>query len=152
MSKLVDDGIVTDELLAWFTAQLTPFGILVGDADSPAASTDDVAHPKFLEVRQLPDGEMPSGGWTQPLMVRGLKYQLRAVGENRRQAQWVAQRAREKLFEYASPQGTGYATPITLAKHAVVRREAVSDLGYVASGRSGGYLFHIRLRVQRTQD
>lgn len=152
MSKLVDDGIVTDELIAWFTTHLGPLGILVGDADSPAASTDDVAHPKFLEVRQLPDGEIPSGGWGQPLAVRGLKYQLRAVGETRRQAQWVAARAREKLFEYAVPQGTGYMTAMPLPKHAVVHRELVSDLGYVASGRSGGYLLHIRIRVQRTQD
>lgn len=149
MSVLVDDGLVTDDLIAWFRTQLDPHGILIGDADSPPEANEGDL-PKFLEVRQLPDGEIPTGGWGQPLAVRGLKYQLRAVGATRRQAQWVMARAREALFEYATPQGTGYATAIPLTKHAVVRREMVSDLGYVASGRSGGHLMHIRLRVQRT--
>ena len=150
MSTLVDDGLVTDDLITWLGTQLAPYDILVGDADSPALATEG-PYPKFVEVRQLPDGENPSGGWGQPLAVRGLKYQLRTVGASRRQAQWVAQRVREQLFEYAIPQGTGYLHAIALAKHAVVHREMVSDLGYVASGRAGAYLFHVRLRVQRTQ-
>lgn len=150
MTTLVDDGMVTDDLIAWMKAQLAPYGIEVGDADSPPEATEGL-YPKFLEVRQLPDGEIPSGGYGQPLAVRGLKYQLRAVGATRRQAQWVAARARELVFEYAVPQGTGYLNPITLTEHAVTHRENVSELGYVASGRAGGYLFHIRIRVQRTQ-
>jgi len=150
MTTLVDDGMVTDDLIEWLGTELAPFGIAVGDADSPPAA-NEADYPKFLEVRQLPDGEIPSGGWGQPLAVRGLKYQLRAVGTTRRQAQWVAARARERLFEYAIPQGTGYLHSITLTKHAVVHRENVSELGYVASGRAGGYLLHVRLRVQRTQ-
>lgn len=147
MSKLVDDSVATQAFIDWLATILAPHQILVGDADAPAAATA----PRFIEVRQLPDGEIPSGGWAQPLGVRGLKYQLRSVGTARREAQWIMARAREALFEY-HPSGFGYLNAIPVPKHEIVHREMVSDLGYVDSGRAGGHLTHIRLRTQRTQD
>lgn len=146
-SKLVDDSQVTSDFITWLGLVLVPHEILVGDADAPAMATA----PKFVEVTQLPDGEIPSGGWAQPLAVRGLKFQLRAVGATRRQASWVMSRVREAIFEYG-PNGAGYLNTIPVQRHEIIHREMVSDLGYVASGRAGGHLTHVRLRAQRTAD
>jgi hypothetical protein len=144
-SAMVDDEVVTSALIDWLTANLVIWGAKVGDADTPA----DAQAPPFVEVRQLPDGENPSGGWAQPLGVRGLKFQLFVVGLTRRQAQGLASRVREYLFELS--EATQWQTPMPIFKHTVIGRESVSNLGYVKSGRSGGYLMHVRLLVQRTQ-
>lgn len=159
-SELVDDQVVTDgliealrtysELVTIGAAVHQHVGGTVGDGDSPAVATVGV----FVEVRQLPDGENPSGGWTQPLGVRGLKYQMHCVGETRQQAQWLGAAVQRFLFEYAytgAGDYNGFLNPIPMERHTVIHRELVSNVGAVDSGRSPGHMLHVRIRVHRSE-
>lgn len=151
MSALVDDDLVTTAFIDFLKARFATLPgdpkVDIGEAEPPASA--EVA--RFIEVAQLLDGEEPSGGWAQPLAVRGLKYQLRSVGRTRREATWVMARTMEFIFEYADTPGGGHAYDIAVPKHVVIYRQMVSNIGYVTSGRSGGHLVHVRLRVQRTE-
>lgn len=155
-SDLVDDQIVTDGLKAALEAysEISDLGAavfqatggMVGDGDSPARAEVGV----FVEMRQLPDGENPSGGYAQPLAVRGLKFQMHCVGETRQQAQWLAGAVQRFLFEYNSGSITGYANPIPVERHTIVHRELVSNVGAIDSGRRPGHMLHIRIRAHRS--
>lgn len=151
-SDIVQKRPVTDGLIA-FLAAIPAFaaaGVRVGDADAPGTNPDEPAvFPPFVEVRRLPDGRDPQGGWAEYHSVEFAKFQVIYVGDDRRVAEEMADVGKAH-FIAAAASGQGYEHEIPVTGHAVIGREVVHDLGYVPSGRAFGCMHHYRVLVQRT--
>lgn len=154
-SWLVDDRVVTDAFIAALktygeVAALGNPDTIVGDDDAPGLGTT----PQQIKIRQLPDGASLSGGmYLSEGSVRGMKLQLHCVGETRQQGQGLAAMAMRFLFDRTDVGGDAgdYLSPIVIDKHVIFRRELVSYVGSVDSGRASGRVIHVRLHVQRTE-
>jgi len=152
MTEIVEKRKVTDGVIAFIGShpKVSANNVPVGDSDAPGVDPES-SHvpPPFIEVKRLPDGRDPQGGWGQPHLVEFAKYQILFVGVDRASSEGLADDIKAWFIEQASTQPRVYVNPITVEDHAVIGREVQNDLGYVPSGRANGVLHHYRVQVQK---
>ena len=98
----VDRWRVTDALLAMLTTAVSP--VLVGDGKAPGSTATPAVLPYLVVEPLLTGGPIRQATVGDVYAGTGLTYQLRSVGSDRRQAQWLADKAFRALF-YVAPGG-----------------------------------------------
>ena len=140
---MIEARKITDGLISFCETALvgTAAEGMVGDAKAPDGAAGE---PPYMVVYRVASGYAPIGAIIQPDDMRNVKYQLSAVGANRAQSEWVLDRVLVRLTDLTS--GSGYTYPLTVADHAVIEREVVTDIGIGAEGAMLS-VAHIRLLV-----
>lgn len=128
MAGILPDRKITDALI---TMLETATGKQIGDARAPEPTTDDTPDYPYAVLVSL-GRTQSSGSIAAPHSDVSIMYQVTSVGENRDQADWMADKVREAILGRNS---TGFTNALSGSGWRCTFREPSMDGGLIEGGQ-----------------